>query len=99
MRVIELKRAALILIAASLLILFAQPASAKNTFYTTQSGNVTLETSGYSQANDAGLVGKWSFEGNFNDSSGLNNHGTQSGGVTITSGVKGRGAGFDGGAK
>ena len=97
MRMIELKRSALILIIASILILFTQSASALNTFYTTQSQNITLETSGYSQVNDTGLVGRWSCEGNFNDSSGMNNHGTQSGGVTITSGVKGRACGFDGG--
>ncbi len=96
MRMIELKRSALILIIASILILFTQSASALNTFYTTQSQNITLETSGYSQVNDTRLVGRWSCEGNFNDSSGLNNHGTQSGGVKIDRGVKGRACGFDG---
>ncbi len=55
-----------------------------------------IAPAGYGLGNDAGLVGRWSCEGNFNDSSGINNHGTQSGGVTITSGVKGRGCGFDG---
>jgi len=51
----------------------------------------------YGSGNDAGLVGKWSCEGNFLDSSGQGNHGTQSGGVTITSGFKGRGCKFAGG--
>ncbi len=50
----------------------------------------------YGSGDDTGLVGKWSCEGNFKDSSGQGNHGTQSGGVTITSGVKGRACGFDG---
>ncbi len=50
----------------------------------------------YGSGNDAGLVGKWSCEGNFKDSSGQGNNGTQSGGVTITDGYKGRGCGFDG---
>ena len=97
--VIDIKKVAVILLFASIFILFTQSASAINTFYTTQSQNVTLETSGYSQVNDTGLVGKWSCEGNFNDSSGLNNHGTQSGGVTIGRGVKGRACGFDGNDK
>jgi len=51
----------------------------------------------YGTGDDAGLVGRWSCEGNFLDSSGQGNDGTQSGGVTITSGVKGRACGFDGG--
>jgi len=36
----------------------------------------------YGSGNDAGLVGRWSCEGNFLDSSGQGNNGTQSGGVT-----------------
>ena len=50
----------------------------------------------YGSGDDTGLVGRWSCEGNFMDASGQGNHGTQSGGVTITSGIKGRGCGFDG---
>lgn len=45
---------------------------------------------------EANLVGRWSFEGNFVDSSGKGNHGTQSGGVKIATGVKGRGIVLDG---
>lgn len=44
----------------------------------------------------AGLVGHWACEGDFKDSSGQANHGTQSGGVKIDRGVKGRACGFDG---
>ncbi len=51
----------------------------------------------YGSGDDAGLVGKWSCENNFLDTSGQGNQGTQSGGVTITDGYKGRGCGFDGG--
>jgi len=50
----------------------------------------------YGSGDDTGLVLRMSCEGNFLDSSGSGNHGTQSGGVTITSGVKGRACGFDG---
>lgn len=50
----------------------------------------------YGSGNDTGLVGRWSCEGNFKDSSSQGNNGTQSGGVTITDGIKGRGCGFDG---
>ncbi len=50
----------------------------------------------YGSGNDTLLVARWSCENNFKDSSGYGNHGTQSGGVTITRGVKGRGCGFDG---
>ncbi len=50
----------------------------------------------YGSGDNTGLVGKWSCEGNFLDSSGQGNHGTQSGGVTITRGVKGTACGFDG---
>jgi hypothetical protein len=50
----------------------------------------------YGTGDDAGLVGRWSCEGNFKDSSGQGNNGTQSGGVTITNGIKGRGCQFDG---
>ena len=50
----------------------------------------------YGSGDDTGLVLRMSCEGNFLDSSGSGNHGTQSGGVTITNGVKGRACGFDG---
>ena len=50
----------------------------------------------YGSGDDSQLLGRWSCEGNFKDSSGQGNHGTQSGGVTITTGAKGRGCGFDG---
>lgn len=49
----------------------------------------------YGTGDDTGLVGKWSCEWNFLDSAG-NNHGTQTGGVKITTGVKGRACSFDG---
>ncbi len=51
----------------------------------------------YGSGDDTGLVGRWSCENDFKDSSGQGNHGTQSGGVTITRGAKGRACGFDGG--
>ena len=50
----------------------------------------------YGSGDDSGLVLRMSCEGNFLDGSGQGNDGTQSGGVTITSGVKGRACGFDG---
>lgn len=50
----------------------------------------------YGSGDDSGLVGRWSCEGNFLDSSGQGNHGTQSGGVKIDRGVKGRACELDG---
>ncbi len=50
----------------------------------------------YGSGDDTGLVGRWSCEGNFKDSSGQGNNGTQIGGVKITSGAKGRACSFDG---
>ncbi len=50
----------------------------------------------YGSGDDTGLILRISCEGNFKDSSGSGNHGTQGGGVKITSGVKGRACSFDG---
>jgi len=50
----------------------------------------------YGSSDDSGLVGHWACEGNFLDSSGQGNNGTQSGGVKIGAGIKGRGCEFDG---
>ncbi len=44
--VIDIRRSVLGLIAAGFLILFAQSASALNTFYTTQPANATFERGG-----------------------------------------------------
>ncbi len=45
---------------------------------------------------DMGLVGYWKFDNNFNDSSGNNNNGTQSGGVYFTTGKQAQAGSFDG---
>lgn len=58
--------------------------------------DISFDPVWFGSGDDSGLVGKWSFEGDFKDSSGQGNDGTQSGGVKITSGVKGRACGFDG---
>ena len=46
---------------------------------------------------DSGLVAHYKFDGDFTDSSGTGNHGTQQGGVTFVDGVDGQAAYFDGG--
>ncbi len=43
-----------------------------------------------------GLAGYWKFDGNFNDASGNNNNGTQSGGVSFASGKQDQAGSFDG---
>ncbi|MFK5894256.1 MAG: RHS repeat-associated core domain-containing protein [Pseudomonadota bacterium] len=53
-------------------------------------------TSTTGTALDDGLVAHYEFEGNANDSSGNGNDGTEFGGVTYTTGVKGQAASFDG---
>lgn len=58
--------------------------------------SVSLAPIWYGSGDDTGLAGRWSCEGNFMDGSGQGNHGTQSRGVTILRGVKGRACGFDG---
>ena len=50
----------------------------------------------YGSGDNTGLVGHWKCEGNFLDSSGQGNNGTQSGGVKIERGAKGTACGFDG---
>lgn len=61
----------LALIPALIFLLLAQTGLAKNTFYTTQPANATMEVNGYSQANDTGLASYWKCDNNFNDSSGM----------------------------
>ena len=45
---------------------------------------------------ETGLVAHYKFDGDFTDSSGTGNHGTQQGGVTFVDGINGQAAYFDG---
>jgi hypothetical protein len=45
---------------------------------------------------ESGLVAHYKFDGDFTDSSGTGNHGTQQGGVTFVEGIDGQAAYFDG---
>lgn len=73
----------------------SQTSTPINRFYTPQAINRTppdMGVSGYPAADiTSGMVGYWKCDGDFTDSSGEGNDGTQSGGVAIGRGVKGRG--------